>query len=122
MSGAQNPRTVGLPGLIGLGNIGEDDIDHGKEHAVSHGLTGILNDRDDVGAAGGHVDEITTGTVGELDSVDGAGRADNIGNVGDGGTGGSTKVEDLGTRLHIDGFKTTEDTGSKLGTERVPDL
>lgn len=111
-----------LPGLIGLGNIGEDDIDHGEEHAVSHGLTGILDDRDDVGAAGSHVDEITAGTVRELDGVDGTGRADNIGNVGNGSTGGSTEVEDLGAGLHVDGLKTTEDTGSKLRTERVPDL
>lgn len=113
---------VGLPGLIGLGNIGEDDIDHGEEHAVSHGLTGILDDRDDVGAAGSHVDEITAGTVGELDGVDGTSRANNIGNVGNGGTGGSTEVEDLGAGLHVDGLKTTEDTGSQLRTERVPDL
>lgn len=31
-------------GLIGLGNIGEDDIDHRDEHPVSHRLAGILND------------------------------------------------------------------------------
>jgi hypothetical protein len=38
-------------GLIGLGNIGKDDIDHRQKHAVSHRLASVLNDRDDVGAA-----------------------------------------------------------------------
>lgn len=58
----------------------------------------------------------------ELNCVDGTGRADDIGNVGNGGTGRSTEVEDLGTGLHVDGLETTEDTGSQLGTERIPDL
>lgn len=39
-------------GLIGLGNVGEDDVDHGEQHTVSHGLASIFNDRDDVRAAG----------------------------------------------------------------------
>lgn len=39
-------------GLIGLGNIGEDDIDHRQKHAVGHGLPGVLNDGNDVCAAG----------------------------------------------------------------------
>jgi len=30
--------------LIGLGNIGKDDVDHGEEHSVLVGVTGILND------------------------------------------------------------------------------
>ncbi len=31
-------------GLIGLGNIGEDDVNHREKHAVGHGLAGVLND------------------------------------------------------------------------------
>jgi hypothetical protein len=31
-------------GLIGLGNIGKDDIDHREKHAVSHRLASILDD------------------------------------------------------------------------------
>jgi hypothetical protein len=84
-------------------------------------MSGVLDDGDDVGAASGHVDEITAGTVGELDSVDCASRSDNIGNVGDGRARGSTEVKDLGTRLHVDGLETAEDTSSQLGAERVPD-
>lgn len=108
-------------GLIGLGNVGKDAVDHADEHTVLEGVTGILNDRDDVCAVGGHVDQITTGAVGELDSEDGSLRAYNIGNVGDGGTGGSTKVKNLGSRAHVDVVDTTEDTSSQLGTEGVPD-
>ena len=108
-------------GLIGLGNIGEDAVDHADEHAVLEGVTGILDDGDDVCAVGSHVDQITARAVGELDGEDGSLGADDISNVGDGGTGGSTKVEDLGSGAHVDVVDTTEDTGSQLGTEGVPD-
>ena len=108
-------------GLIGLGNIGEDAVDHADEHAVLEGVTGILDDGDDVGTVGGHVDEISAGAVGELDGVDGSGRADNVGNVRDGGTRGSTKVENLAAGAHVDALHTTKDTGGQLRTEGVPD-
>jgi hypothetical protein len=108
-------------GLIGLGNVGEDAVDHADKHTVLEGVTGILNDGDDVGAVGGHVDQITAGAVREFDSEDGSLRTNDIGNVRDGGTGGSTEVEDLGSRAHVDVVDTTKDTGSQLGTEGVPD-
>jgi hypothetical protein len=108
-------------GLIGLGNIGEDAIDHTDEHTVLEGVTGILDDRDDVCAVGGHVDQITAGAVRELYSEDGSLGTNDISDVGDGGTGGGTEVEDLGSRAHVDVVDTTEDTGSQLGTEGVPD-
>lgn len=56
-------------GLIGLGNIGKDDIDHSDEHSVLEGVTGILDDGDDVGPLLGDVDEISARAVGELNSV-----------------------------------------------------
>ena len=31
-------------GLVGLGNIGENDIDHREKHAVGHRLASVLND------------------------------------------------------------------------------
>jgi hypothetical protein len=58
--------------------------------------------------------------VRELDSVNVSGRSDNISDVTDGGTAGRTKVQNLGARLHVDIIETTQDTGGKLGTERVP--
>lgn len=59
-------------GLIGLGDVGEDHINHGYEHSVLLGVSGVLNDGDDVGSLLGHVDEITAGSLGELDGVDGS--------------------------------------------------
>lgn len=31
-------------GLVGLGDVGEDDVDHGDEHSVFGGMTGVLDD------------------------------------------------------------------------------
>lgn len=108
-------------GLVGLGNIGEDDIDHGDEHTVTKRVSGVLDDGDNVGAVGSHADQVTAGTVGELNSVDVTSRSDDIGNVTDGGTAGGTEIQDLGARAHVDVIQTTQDTGSQLGTEGVPD-
>jgi hypothetical protein len=108
-------------GLIGLGNVGEDAVDHADEHAVLEGVTGILNDGDNVCAVGGHVDKISAGTVGELDSEDGSSRANDVGNVRDGSTRGSTEVENLAAGLDVNVVHTTENTSGQLRTERVPD-
>lgn len=59
-------------GLVGLGNIGKDAVNHRDKHAVLERVTGVLDNGDDVGAVGGHVDKVTTRTVGELDGVDSA--------------------------------------------------
>lgn len=107
-------------GLIGLGNIGEDNVNHGNEHTVAERVSGVLDDGNNVGAVGGHANQITARTVGELNSVDVSGRPDNISDVTDGGTTGRSKVENFGTRLHVDIIETAQDTGGKLGTEGVP--
>lgn len=107
-------------GLIGLGNIGKDDIDHGDDHAVAGGLTGVLDNGHDVGALGGHADQIAARARGELDGVDVAGRANEIGNVGDRGTGGTTKVEHARARLHVDVISTTGNGSAELASEGVP--
>lgn len=69
-----------------------------------------------------HVDQITAGAVRELDGVDSASRPNDISDVGHRCARGSTKVQHLGARLHVDGLETTQDTGSKLTPEGVPDL
>lgn len=107
-------------GLIGLGNIGKDDIDHGDDHAVTGRLTGVLNNGNNVGSLGGHGDEITAGSGRELDGVDVASRTDNVSDVRDGGTGGTTKVEDARARLDVDLISTTGDGSAKLASEGVP--
>lgn len=107
-------------GLIGLSNIGKDDIDHGDDHAVTGRLTGVLNNGNNVGSLGGHGDEITAGSGRELDGVDVASRTDDVSNVRDGGTGGTTKVEDTRAGLDVDLISTTGDGSAKLASERVP--
>ena len=107
-------------GLIGLGNIGKDDVDHGDDHAVTGRLTSVLNNGDDVGSLGGHGDKITAGSGRELDGVDVAGRSDNVSDVRDGSTRGTTEVEDARARLDVDLISTTGDGSAKLASEGVP--
>lgn len=108
-------------GLVRLGNVCEDDIDHADEHPVAERVSGILNNGDDVGTVGSHANQVTAGTVRELDSVHSSSRSDDISNVTDGSTAGSTQVQNLGAGAHVDVIHTTQNTGSQLGTERVPD-
>ena len=107
-------------GLVGLGNIGKDSIDHGHEHTVAERVSGVLDNGDDVGTVGGHANQVTAGTVRELNGIDVSGRSDNVSDVADGGTAGRTQVQDLGARADAHLIHTTQNTGSKLATERVP--
>lgn len=107
-------------GLVGLGNVGEDAVNHGNEHTVAERVSGVLDDGDNVGTVGGHANQVTAGTVGELNGIDVSGGSNNIGDVTDRGTAGGTKVENLGARAHVDVVQTTKNTGSKLATEGVP--
>jgi hypothetical protein len=96
-------------GLIGLGNVGEDAVNHRHEHAVLQGVTGVLDDGDDLGslvrngtvlmnrypyvcAVRSHVDQITSRPVGELDGKDGAFWSDDISNMGDAGSTGCSEI------------------------------
>lgn len=106
--------------LIRLGNVSEDNVDHADKHAVSQGVSGILDDRDDVCAVCSHANQITARTMRELDGVDGTGGTDDISDVRDRGTGGGTEVENLRAGLHVDVVETTEDTSGQLRTEGIP--
>lgn len=107
-------------GLVRLGDISKDNVDHTDQHAVLVGVTGILNNWNNVGALLCHVNKVTTGTVGEFDGVDKTGRANDVSNVRDGGTRCGAEVQDFLARADVDVVYTTEDTSCKLGTERVP--
>jgi hypothetical protein len=41
--------------LVGLRNVGKHNVHHTNEHSVLVGVTGILNDGDDVGSLFSHV-------------------------------------------------------------------
>ena len=107
-------------GLVRLGNVGKDSVDHGDEHTVAKRVTGILDDGDNVGTVGSHANQVTARTVRELNGVDVSGGSDDISDVTDRGTAGSTQVQNLGARAHVDVVQTTQNTSSKLATERVP--
>lgn len=107
-------------GLIWLGDIGEDDIDHRHQHSVLLRVSGILDNGDDIGSLLGHVDEVTSDSLGELNGVDGALGSDDVRDMGNGSAGGSTDVKDLAAGLNVDLIATTGDTSSELRSEGVP--
>lgn len=106
--------------LIGLGNVGEDAVDHADEHPVFERVTGIFDNRDDVCPLCRQTDQITSTAVTELHSVHHTSRSDNVGNVTDTRTRGSAEVQNFGAGAHEDCFETTEDTCGKLAAEGVP--
>ena len=117
-------------GLIRLSDISEDAVNSGRDHeSVVLGFSSVLNDGDDVGSFLGHVDEISSTSLGVLHSENCSSlkfiiyliyRTDKIGDVRNGGSIGSSKVEDLGSGLHVNIIHSVHDTGSQLGSESVP--
>lgn len=106
--------------LIWLSHIGENSVDHTDQHTVLLWVTSIVNDRNDVRSLLGHADQLSTWSVRELNGVNHTLWANNVGNVGNRGTGGSTQVQDLLAWSNTQLIDTTHDTGSQLGSERVP--
>lgn len=84
-------------------------------------MSGVFDNGDDVGAVGGHVDQVTTGAVGELNCKDYSLGAYYVRNVADGGSGGCTQVEDFASGTDEDLVEAAEDAGCKLAAEGVPD-
>jgi hypothetical protein len=56
-------------GLVGLCHVGEHGVDHADQHAILVRVTSVFDDRYDVCAFFGHVEEITTRTMGKFDGV-----------------------------------------------------
>ena len=69
-------------GLVGLGDVSEDAVDHGYEHAVAQGVAGVVDDGDHISPVLRHVDQIAAASVAELDGIDVARGTDNIGDMG----------------------------------------
>lgn len=98
--------------LVGLRDVGEDDVDHLDEHAVLLRVARVLDDGDHVRALLRHADQVTARAVRELDSVDNALGADDVRDVRDGGSRGGSEVEDLGSGLDLRGSANLEHIGS----------
>lgn len=107
-------------GLVRLGNVRKDYINHSNQHSVAKGMTGILDDGNNIGAVGSHSDQVTTGAVRELNSVDGPRRSYEISDMTDGCPTGGTEIQHFRSRAHVDVVETTEDTSSQLATEGIP--
>ena len=56
-------------GLIGLGNIGENYIDHANKHPIFKGMPSILYDGNNIWALFSDIDEITSRSMTEFDSI-----------------------------------------------------
>ena len=82
-------------GLIGLGNVSENTVNHADEHSVFVGVSGILDDGDDVGSLLRDVEKISAGSVGEFNGVDETFWSDDVRDVGNSGSRGSTKIKHL---------------------------
>lgn len=109
-AGVQTKNT----GLIWLGDISENHITHGHEHSVLLGVSGVLDNRDDICSLLSHVDQVTSDTLREFDGVDGALGANEVRDVRYSGARGGANVKDLAARLDIDVIDTTCNTGGQL--------
>lgn len=107
--------------LIGLCNIRENDIDHGHEHTVLLGVTGVLNDWDYVRSFLRHVHEVASRSLGEFNSVNTSFGTDQVRDVRDSGSGGASQVENLASGLHVNVADTVSDCSCELGSVEVPD-
>src|SRR5262249_25925338 len=107
-------------GLVGLGDVCENDVDHADQHAVALRVARVLDDGDDVCALLGDVDQVAARAMGELDCVDQTGGADDVRYVGDRGPRRSAEVEDLlaGRNVHV--LDAVKDARGELAAERVP--
>ena len=65
-------------GLVRLGHISEDYVDHAHQKSIVMGLAGVVDDWDDVGPLLGHVDQVSPDSVRKLDSIDYSGWTQDI--------------------------------------------
>lgn len=76
--------------LIRLCHVREYHIHHTHQHSIFERMSCIFDNGDNVGAVGGHVDQVTAGAVGELNCKDYSLGTYYVRNVADGGSGGCT--------------------------------
>lgn len=108
-------------GLIWLGDIRKNDINHTDQKSVFKWSSGITNNGDNIGSFFGHINKISTWSVGEFYCIDCSLWSNNIWDVWDCSTTCSTKIKNLGTWLDIDITDTTNDGGGDLTSVWVPD-
>jgi len=95
-------------GLIGLGDIGKDGVDHAEQHAVLERVSGVFDNGNNVGALLGDAEQVASGAVGEFDRVDRARGTDNVAHVRDRGARSGAQIEHLGAGVNVNVVDTTE--------------
>lgn len=85
-------------GLIGLGNIGKDQVDHADQESVVSGLSSVVNDGDHVSSLFSHIDQITSDSVGEFNGVNNSFWADDVRDMRDSSARSSSQIQNLGSR------------------------
>jgi len=108
-------------GLVGLGDIGEDDVDHIDEHAVADRLPGVVDDGMDVGPLLAQVNEISPAPLRELNGIANTALTNDVTDMRHRGTRGGTEIEDLASGLHVDAGNASKDGGGELRPVWVPD-
>ena len=73
-------------GLIWLGDISENTVDHSDQHAVFPGVTCVFDNWDNVRSLFSDVEQVTARSVRKFDSVNKTFRSDDIRNVRNGRT------------------------------------
>lgn len=101
-------------GLVWLGNIGEDEVNHFDKESVIPRLSGVQDQWDDVGPLFGHVQQLSSTPRGELNGVENSGRSDDIGNVRTGGSGTCSQIQDLASWTESKFVETSNDSSGDL--------
>ena len=107
-------------GLIWLGNVSENDVNHTDQESVVLWLSGIMDNGNDVGSLLSHVDQISSNSVWELNCVNETFRTDDIRDVGNGSSRGGSEIKNLGSWVDTGFGDTSDDWCGNFGSIRVP--
>ena len=82
-------------GLIWLGDISENTVDHSDQHAVFPGVTRVFDNWDNVRSLFSDVEQVAARSVRKFDGVNKALRTNDIRYVRNGRTRSSPKIQNL---------------------------
>ena len=124
-------------GLIRLGNIGKNTINHSNQHSIFPWMSSIFDYWNNICSFFTHIQQITTRSMRKLDCIDETCGADNVRHVGDSRTTCSAKVQYLKVRVirwvvgfvqgvylfawsHVNIIDATKNCSSEFRSERIP--
>ena len=107
--------------LIGLSDVGKNDVDHWHEHSVLLGVSSVLDDWNNIGSFLGHVHQVSTWSLGELHSVDATSWTYEVSDVRHCGATCCTNIENLRPRFHVNLTNSANYCRCNFWPKRVPD-